>query len=230
MIRYILVLGGLAVLGLVAWGGWLRFNDGAAGVPLPDRASWQDRSGPVVVLGTSLSARAAWPEQLGRALSDCAVRPVDVQVVARPGANAAWGAEQAAYVAGMGPALVLVEFEANDADILDGLWPWESRRMHARILSEILHKSPQTETILMIMNPAYGARGLARIARPFYRQSYYRLAHAHGIGLVDMTGNWRKRVAALGRDRVIPDGLHPTDDAAGDIVVPALVAALCEHG
>jgi hypothetical protein len=230
MIRYILLLGSLAALGLVAWDGWLRFNDSAEGVPLPDRVSWQDGSGPVVVLGTSLTARAAWPEQVARALSDCAGRPLDVQVVARPGANAAWGAEQAAHVAGMGPALVLVEFEANDSDMLGGLWPWESRQMHARILSEIQHKSAETETVLMIMNPAYGARGLARIARPFYRQSYYRLAREHGIGLVDMTGSWRKLVAVLGRDTVIPDGLHPTDDAASDIVVPALLAALCENG
>ena len=175
----------------------------------------------VVVLGTSLSARSPWPAALGEALSDCLGRPVSVEVVARPGASSAWGVAQVERVAALEPDVVLVEFAINDADLLDGLGLGRSAGAHGLILSELAALAPGARVALMTTNHAHGPRGWVRPRLAAHYALYPRLARDHGAGLADLYPRW----LAAG-DAAVPDGLHPSEEAARAVIVPPLAALL----
>ena len=181
----------------------------------------------VVVLGTSLSARNDWPQALEAALGDCLGRPATVEVVARPGATSAWGLAQVGRVAAMDPDVVIVEFVINDADLLDGMRLGRSRSAHDALLSELAALAPEARVLLMTMNHARGPRGWARPRLAAYYAFHPRLAERHGAGLLDLYPRWLAR--PRGADG-LRDGLHPTDAAAREVVLPPLIARLTKGG
>lgn len=177
----------------------------------------------VAVLGTSLSARNDWPEALEAALSDCLGRPAAVEVVARPGANSAWGLAQVERVAALRPDVVAIEFAINDADLVDGRSVSRARAVHDALLSELAALAPEARLLLLTMSPAHGPRGWARPRLAAHYARYPGLARAHGAGLVDLYPRW---LARPGWREALPDGLHPTDEAARAVILPPLLDAL----
>lgn len=194
----------------------------AALLAAPAAASALER--PVAVMGTSLTADSGWPDALVEALSACAGEPVPLVRAARAGATSAWGQEQAAYVAAAEPRLVLIEFLANDADILDGLWLSESRTAHEAILDVLRAGAPDAVIALVVMSPATGLRGLVRPFAGDFAAMYHALSATRHVHLIDLGPAWDAALRANGAAALLPDGLHPTEAAVRAVALPVLVA------
>lgn len=174
----------------------------------------------IVAFGTSLTALYTWPATLGRRLSICLERPVEIDVVARPGAGSAWALDQTAHVADLLPDIVIIEFAINDADVADGVWPRTSLVQHREILAELQEALPEAGILLITTNPV---QGLQRFKRPFLQRYYHLysdLSEEFGSGLLHLTPNWS------GRD--LPDGLHPLDSDATEIIVPGIANLIAQ--
>lgn len=190
----------------------------AAPLPAPERPAPALR---LAVLGTSLTARASWPEAVAGALAACLGRPVDLIRIARPGATSAWGLAQAGRVVAAAPDVVLVEFAINDADLRDGLRLSEAVATHRALIAALGAARPDMRIVLMTMNPAERLRGLVRPRLAAHYAAYRDLAAGADAGLVDLYPRWRalpRAARGLGAD-----GLHPDDAVARAVIVPVLV-------
>jgi lysophospholipase L1-like esterase len=177
----------------------------------------------ITAFGTSLTARSPWPDALAARLAACLGRPVTIERVAQPGAGSDWGLAQVETVIATRPDLILMEFAINDADIGNGLWLRDSIATHESILTRLAAALPGTRVVLMTMNPSVGWRAAYRPRLPAYYETYAALADRHGAGLIDLYAIWR-RLPDL--RAAIPDGLHPSEAAALDLIPPAVAAAL----
>lgn len=175
----------------------------------------------IVVLGTSLSARYDWPDRVRDRLQACLGRPLDLQVIARPGANAGWGLDQLPRVVAADPDLVVIEFSINDADLKDGLGRAASAERHRAILAGLADSG--SRTLLMTMSPVRGWQVLFRPRLAAYYALYPALGRETGSGVLDLYPRWL--AAAPGRD-AIPDGLHPTPDAVAAILPEPLIGMI----
>jgi lysophospholipase L1-like esterase len=196
--------------------------------PIPPLAGRPGEPMRLVVLGTSLTAGAAWPDRLGAALNGCADRPVTVLRVARAGAHSGWGRGQAAAVAALRPDLVLIEFTINDADLRDGQGLGTARANHRALIAALGAARPEARLALMTMSPAFGLRGLMR-PRLAAHQAQYRDLAAGGagggdLGLIDLAPLWAEALTPGRRRALMPDGLHPTDAAVAAVALPAMLA------
>lgn len=196
-----------------------------AGAPTPQapadlapRAVLASGAGPLrlAVLGTSLSARATWPEALAEDLSACLAREVVLIRIARPGANVTWGRAQLDQLVAAAPDIVLIEFAINDADLRDGLRLAPAQALHRDILGAL--QAAGAVPVLMTMNPARGLRGLVRPGLARHYAGYHALAQETGAGLVDFHPRWR----VLDPAQALPDGLHPPEALAKGVMVPVL--------
>lgn len=216
----------LVVVGaaLVAFGvrPWSR----PAGVPVPDPRPLRTQDTPtrIVALGTSLTARATWPERVAEQLASCGLAAT-VDIVARPGVGSGWGLRQLGRVVAADPDVVLVEFAINDA-ALHRLTPLAvSRRRHRQLLTR-LAADTDAEIVLLVTNPVEGLRN--RLLRPgldTYYELYRTLARAQGVGAIDVRAAWA-RLPAAERRGLLPDGLHPSVTADQQITAPAVLRAL----
>lgn len=178
----------------------------------------------LAVMGTSLTARYDWPAALAARLETCLARPVATTVIARSGRTVAWGAGRTGALLAARPDVVLIEFTANDADPRRRLTPARADALLGEILAALQADRPGARVLLMGMNPSFGLRGLLRLREPRYLADY--VARAQGderIGYIDLAPDWMSRIAADGRNSVLPDGLHPDPDAAR-AVIPARLA------
>ena len=182
-----------------------------------------DASG-IVILGTSLSHEASWPDRLTHALTNCGLHPAPMTRITRPGAHSGWGLAQLDRVVAVRPAVVLIEFTINDADLRDGLWLEQSRSNHREIIVGLQEALPDTRLVLMSMSPARGLRGFLRPALEDYEAMLVELAAAYDLGFVDLAPRWRAFLA--NHPGSLPDGLHPVDQAATAVILPVLVPAL----
>lgn len=213
----IAMISALVLFGLLAGIWLLRSNapslpqDRALALTLP-----QDRALRLTVLGTSLSHKAPWTAALAERLASCLDHPVEIEVVARPGAAVDWGLTQIARL--NAPDVLLVEFAINDADMRDGHSLAAARRMHEDLITGIRETLPEAQIILMTMSPAYGLRGWVRPRLGAHYTQYRSLAADMDVGLIDLFPRWRARPrAAQGLAR---DGLHPDPATATDVIVP----------
>ena len=178
----------------------------------------------VTTFGTSLTARYDWPAGLQAALAACLGRPVTVTPVARPGAGSAWALTQLDTVAATAPDLILVEFAINDADLRDGVPLARAKAQHQSLISALRAAAPGAQIALMTMNPASGARGLARPWLAAHYLAYRDLAAEHGTGLIDL---WPRWLALPETARGLQaDGLHPDPAVAAGVIVPAVAGYL----
>lgn len=176
----------------------------------------------IAALGTSLTARADWPDQLQSALQACAPG-ASVQRFAKAGARSDWGLAEAGAVLASRPDLVIVELAMNDADLTDGLMLWTSRATHRALLGRIAAAGPAPRVILLTVNPVRGWRSVTRPFLPLYQRAYGPLADESGAGLVDGLSLWQAR----GVDAAaVPDGVHPDPGIEAQVLTPALVAAV----
>lgn len=227
-------LAGAALATLVLAGGagaWLATQPRPGELPLPDAPlpALPAGEGPLVLvaLGTSLSARYAWPSVLAGRLAACLGRPVRAETVAGPGMGSAWGVEQLGRVRALAPDLVLVEFATNDSDLRLGTSLATARASHAAIIEGLRMAGRAPAIVLMTMNPAFGLRGLSRPMLAAHNAQLAALARLHGTGFVDLAPRWRAAIAAEGQAALLPDGLHPTEAAQTRIMLDGLLPALC---
>ncbi|MCB2114963.1 MAG: SGNH/GDSL hydrolase family protein [Rhodobacteraceae bacterium] len=158
-----------------------------------------------VAFGTSLTARARWPETLKAGLEPCGFQDVSVTVRARPGAGSGEGLD---LVGSEGPGpyqLAFVEFAINDADLWDGVSRQESLENTRAILRAIRDRHPGIAVVLVTTNPVAGLQRLKRPRLMAYDDLYLRLAEEEDVSLFDGTARW----AGTNRDAALPDGLHP---------------------
>lgn len=177
----------------------------------------------IVALGTSLTRRALWPDRLAEALGRCRPAGTSVVRVARPGMGSAWALGQIGIVAAERPDLVIVELAINDADLTDGLWPWQSRDNHQALIRALRAASPDTAVLLLTTNPVSGRGRLTRPFLPLYQRLYGQLADSEGTGLVDGFGRWQRRG---GLDAALVDGVHPDPRTEADLYTAPLTQAI----
>ncbi|HHY50193.1 MAG TPA: SGNH/GDSL hydrolase family protein [Alphaproteobacteria bacterium] len=173
----------------------------------------------VVAFGTSLTAHGHWPGEVARRLEACA--SIDIVIVAQAGANSDWGVAVLPRVVASNPAIVLIEFAVNDASLLHGLSIARSRANTLAILGAIAAAGAQP--VLMTMNPAHGWRFLSRPWLGSYYGLYRDIAAERGVPLIDLTPVWEARADLAS---AIPDGIHPTPEAARETIAPAVAEAL----
>lgn len=176
----------------------------------------------IVILGTSLTLRGAWRDELAASLTTCAARPVEVVPVAKPGQGSDWGLAQMDRVIALQPALVLIEFSVNDADLGENTSLAEARKNHEAILDTLKQAVP----VLMTMSPAFGPRGWLRPRLGDYDAQYRELAEERRAGLIDIAPIWQQTLTAGNRRALMPDGLHPTDAAMTQVALPVIRAEL----
>ena len=182
-------------------------------------------SGPLktAVFGTSLSARAKWPDELATALQDCGLGDTEVRRFAQAGANSSWGVAHLERLGHYNPDLVIVEFAMNDADVVDGLWPENSRNNLDEIVTRLRQKAPDVAIMLLSTNPV---TGWARLKRPFlgrYYADYVAVAAQQDIGLLDGYGRWMQ---LPGRADDIPDGVHPVPEVEARLLTQPIAEAI----
>lgn len=181
---------------------------------------WQDMPLRLTVLGTSLTADYDWPERLER----CTRSKLVVTKLAKGGAGSDWGRTQFDKLDATDPDIVLVEFAINDADLRLGISRQQSRQNHHTILHHLRRAHPDAQIVLMTMNSAHGIRRyLLRPQLPAYYGLYRELADEFGTGLLDFYPRWRA-LDAVAREQA--DGLHPSQEAAAQVILPALSAYL----
>jgi lysophospholipase L1-like esterase len=192
----------------------------------PSASAGSERPLRIVTFGTSLTASGRWQSELGRQLTLCLGRPVDVVSVAKSGQTSRWGLANVERVIAAQPDVVTIEFAANDAALYHFFTVGSSASEMRRIASTILGKLPDARVLLMTMNPIRGFRQtLLRSRVPEFHRSYHLLARELGIGLVDNEATW----AGMSADALaaaIPDGLHPTPAAAAAVIIPNIKAVL----
>lgn len=179
----------------------------------------------IAVLGTSLS-HEVWPAEMMAALAACGIDTGPLVQVTRPGANSRWGQGVAADVVAAAPALVLVEFAVNDADITDGLSRADSRAVLRSTVRELQSGLPEAQVALMVMSPA---RGIKRLTRPFlagYEAVVREVAAETGAGLIDLAPRWAAYLGSEAGQGALPDGLHPTAEAVRDVALPVITQAV----
>lgn len=181
----------------------------------------------LAVLGSSLSAATPWLS-VGRRLSGCLGRPVRTDLVTGTGRTSVWGAMQTDRVVASNPHLLLVEFTINDADWRRGVLPSVSVEAHQRIIHDAKQAVPGVRIAFLRLNRAYGLRAFLRPALALYERRVARAFAELGGGLIDLREVWSRNALGVGRTNALPDGLHPSAEAAERITVPAMVSALAE--
>lgn len=179
----------------------------------------------VALLGTSLTSRGGWDEALAARLSECLGRPVEALNFGGAGENSRWGLAQVGRVRDARPDVVAVEFSANDASLLRGLWLDESVANVEAILTRLSEGEGAPKVALLAMNPMRGMRGWIRPWLDDYYDAYRPLAARTGAAFLDLRPHWR----ALGGKtlrRAIPDGLHPTPQVSAKVIAPPLAEVI----
>ena len=183
----------------------------------------------MLVLGSSLSARSDWPEVLrdgvNDLLKDCAAAGVELRVIAKGGADSAWGLAQLSGGLDFRPDLVLIEFMINDADIRNGISRSESERNHGEIIDILRNTHPDAAIFLLRLNRAHGPRALLRPSLAGYERLLPEIARRSSAGFIDLRPEWSDRWRSEGY-RSLPDGLHPTDAAAREVNVARVLSTV----
>ena len=224
----------LAVAAMVAAGCRFLTNRGVGDAGINNTTAIMPRGRPsaavgqhrILLVGTSLTARGNWAAPLARALAVRNCPDVAVEVLARPGANSAWG--EAALAARLAngtslPGTVVIEFTGNDASLIRGLSLTASDISHRRMI-EMVQRSGAV-AVLLVISPSFGRKRLERPGFDGYRRLYRDIATAADAGFIDTTAGFRSSAASR-RRALIPDGLHPTPAALTQLMVPALAAFL----
>ena len=179
----------------------------------------------IVAFGTSLTARANWPEKLGAALQACTGKAITVDKVAKSGETTRWGLTQLDRVVALQPDVVLIELYANDAAMNRLIGVGESRANYAAILDRLRASLPKARIYSMSMNPMLGLKRMLRPSLSGYIAAHRQETEARGLGYIDNLPNW-ERLDGTELARIIPDGSHPLPDEASKIIVPELVRVL----
>lgn len=224
-----LTLAALAVLGAGAWlDGYgaraLLRAERMLQVPPAPLDVPPDRPARIVLLGTSLTAGGElWLRRVRARLEACRPGGVALTRVARPGAAGAWGQARLAEILADPPDLIAMEFTINDSALHRGEPLARAAARHEAMLAQAARAG--VPVLLMTMSPAWRLRAWPRPGQVAYRDAYRALAAQGRAALLDTIALWRALPEPRRRD-MVPDGLHPTDEAMAEIFAPALADAL----
>lgn len=197
------------------------FGSVAIATAAAQNAASQKRPSKIVAFGTSLTARGGWQGALADKLSGCLGWPVTVDTVAKSGAPSSWGLEHVAEVIRLKPDVVLIEFYANDAALNRFTSVSTSGDTIGTLFSSLRRGLPNARIIMQIMNPVFGMAGVARPYFSRYIDAHVRQAKANGVDVIDHRNRWTS-LSQGELVKAIPDGLHPTPEAAASIMVGPL--------
>lgn len=184
-----------------------------------------DRDLKIVTFGTSLTKIGGWQEPLRKALASCTKQEVKIEVIARSGVTSDWAVSHVDQVISAAPDIILIEFYANDAALNRYLTLAQSRSNMEIVMDELKAGLPKTRVISMVMNPMFGMRGWIRPFLGSYISAHRDIAFSHGFEILDHTAGW-SRLSAQALVGAIPDGVHPSAEAASSVMVPTLVDAI----
>lgn len=186
----------------------------------------------IVVYGTSLTAESQWPEILINDLQKKSKAKIKLINSAMSGQHSKWGLENLySLVILKKPDIVFIEFAINDAHKRYGLTADNTRTNIHKMVIRIRSQLPNSEIILMTMSDA---KGKAEENRQFKVSQYYQavidVAELNQLKLVNLYPKWTKLRQTNLRlyNHYMPDGLHPTDVAAKEFIVPAIIEELNE--
>lgn len=184
----------------------------------------------IAFIGTSLTAQTGWPGAAAARLEACLGRPVTAQIFAKGGATSGWGVSQAEEVGSGSFDLILVEFAVNDADLRRGVSLSQSLDNHETLIAALQDAQAGGVIAMLRLNRALGARALLRPRLGAYERQLAQLFASRAEGVIDLRPDWAAAIAAAKSDatldKVLPDGLHPTEAAALQINTPGLADAL----
>ncbi len=189
----------------------------------------EGRKQTIVAYGTSLTSGGAWVKQLDAALEARFSGQVDVINSGAGGMWSTWGVENLdRRVIEKKPDTVIIEFAINDAYL-----PYKTSVAEARAnLENMIHRAraslPETEIVLMTMNPPIGNHLERRPDIQRYYEMYRQVARQEGLKLIDHARHW-DRVYEHNRNvfhRYVPDGIHPAAEGCGDITTTTLLSCL----
>ena len=183
----------------------------------------------VVTYGTSLTSGGAWVRQLGQALE---ARWPDKASVINSGAGGMWSTWGVEYlderVIAKKPDTLFIEFGINDAYLNYKTPVAKARANLENMIRRVLAAKPDTEIVLMTMNPPIGNHLKARPGIKHYYEMYRQVAAARGLKLIDHAPHW-ERVLEHNTNvfhRYVPDGIHPNAEGCSDITTSTLLNCL----
>ncbi len=183
----------------------------------------------LVVYGTSLTAGGAWVGQLQKALDERHPGQVTLINSGKGAMWSKWGADNLdTRVIQKKPDTVLIEFAINDAFLPYKTSVAEARSNLTNMIDRIVASKPETEIILMTMNPPIGVHLELRPTIRDYYQMYRDVAKERKLKLIDHYANWEpimKKDRAL-FDKYVPDGIHPGTEGCTRVITPAILKGL----
>lgn len=182
----------------------------------------------VVTYGTSLTAGGAWVGHLRDGLNK---KFPGLATVINSGQGSQWSgwgvSNLETRVIAKKPDTVFIEFAINDAFL-----EYKTTVEHARsnleyMIDRILASKPDTEIILMTMNPPYGIHLSRRPKVADYYQMYRDVAKVRKLMLIDNDANWEP----ITKDKAlflkyVPDMIHPGPEGCTQVITPAILKAL----
>lgn len=183
----------------------------------------------VVTYGTSLTAGGAWVGQLQEALNAKFPGLATVVNSGKGSMWSKWGVDNLdSQVIVKKPDTVFIEFGINDAYLDYNTSVADARNNLTAMIDRILAAKPETEIILMTMNPPINIHLERRPKIKDYYQMYRDVAQERKLQLIDNNANWEpilEKDKAL-FDQLVPDGIHPGPEGCCRVITPAIVKAL----
>jgi len=183
----------------------------------------------LVVYGTSLTRCGAWVGQLEKALNERYPGQATLINSGKAAKWSKWGVDNLdTRVIEQKPDTILIEFAINDAYLKYNTSVAEARTNLTNMIDRILASKPETEIILMTMNPPVGVHLDRRPMIKDYYQMYRDVAKERKLKLIDHYGNWEpimEKDRAL-FDKYVPDGIHPGPEGCTQVITPAILKGL----
>lgn len=183
----------------------------------------------LVVYGTSLTAAGAWVGQLQKVLNEQYPGQATLINSGEGAMWSKWGADNLdTRVIQKKPDTVLIEFAINDAYLDYKTSVAEARSNLTNMIDRILASKPETEIILMTMNPPIGVHLERRPGIKDYYQMYRDVAKERNLLLIDHYANWEP---IMEKDKTlfakyVPDGIHPGPEGCTRVITPAILKGL----
>ncbi len=180
----------------------------------------------IVVYGTSLTEGGAWVSGLKEILDRRFPGQVKLTNSAKAGQWSGWGLENLEErVIALAPDAVILEFAINDSFL-----PYQTsvtkcdENLNA-LIDRIHVANKNCEILLMTMNPPVREHLEIRPLIEQYYQVYRDTARRRGLLLIDQYPVWRRMLDENPAefDRLIPDGIHPSDEGATKITLAEIV-------
>ncbi|WP_422136916.1 SGNH/GDSL hydrolase family protein [Endozoicomonas sp. ALD040] len=179
----------------------------------------------IIAIGTSLTKRGIWLEELSNELSKCLSAPVKHLNFGYPGRNIEYGLSQLDLILKNRADFFLIEFSVNDADLIKGVTFTKSKEQTTTLINNIRTTYPEAKIIMMKMNPALGLKKVMRPRLKSFYDIYDQFATLHNVFVIDFYEKWESILSDELKEN-IPDGIHPAPTYAARVMVPPLLKLL----